>query len=97
MQLEREEAERRFTALMQSMRSSSPTRQSHPRGHGLQTPSLRLPELRPGEDIDTFLDHFNVVVDTYQLPDDQKFLHLSGNLTGKAREAFSESSSQSEL
>ena len=59
-----------------------------PQARPIAPPSLKLPEWKAGDDIDAFLDHFELAASTYELTPAQKLLYLSGNLTGRAREVY---------
>eukprot|EP00745_Piridium_sociabile_P033382 TRINITY_DN571_c0_g1_i10.p1 TRINITY_DN571_c0_g1~~TRINITY_DN571_c0_g1_i10.p1 ORF type:complete len:1565 (+),score=261.65 TRINITY_DN571_c0_g1_i10:102-4796(+) len=50
-------------------------------------PHLKVPELKPGDDIDDFLSHFESVAASYNLTEAEKILYLTGSLTEKARKA----------
>ena len=51
-------------------------------------PQLKMPELKMGDDIDDFLQHFDSVASNYHLEDCDKILYLTGSLTEKARRVF---------
>ncbi|XP_076451106.1 uncharacterized protein LOC143286993 [Babylonia areolata] len=84
-QLERE----RFELLAQSL-AQRPSREESPAARlpTFAPPRLTLPELRPGDDVDDFLDHFEAVADSYNMAEETRSLYLISSLTGKAREAF---------
>ncbi|XP_076462064.1 uncharacterized protein LOC143294574 [Babylonia areolata] len=84
-QLERE----RFELLAQTL-AQRPSREESPAARlpTFAPPRLTLPELRPGDDVDDFLDHFEAVADSYNMAEETRSLYLISSLTGKAREAF---------
>ncbi|KAL8590391.1 hypothetical protein ACOMHN_011605 [Nucella lapillus] len=89
---EREESERvrreereQFTEVFQAVQGTRAEGGARPR---VGLPQLRIPEWKPGEDIDKFLDEFDLAATAYDMDPPTRALYISGTLTGKAREVF---------
>ena len=90
MELHRQEMETRkkeMETLKEELSQSRQRADSNTGSSRLRPPRIVLPVLKPGEDIDVFLEHFEKMANIHNLTDDEKLIHLSSSLTGKAKEA----------
>ena len=84
MELHRREMDTLREQVSQTRQQGIGSSSDQPR---LRPPRVVLPVLKPGEDIDVFLEHFEKMANIHRLTDDEKLIHLSSSLTGKAKEA----------
>ncbi|KAL8560346.1 hypothetical protein ACOMHN_006077 [Nucella lapillus] len=80
--LEREERRQDREIAAANVANAGQGRDQVPRPH------LKLPELKAGDDVDDFLSHFESVVNSFHLSEQDKILYLTGSLMEKARRTF---------